>query len=207
MSMRVIVNQSSKQAGFTLLEILVVMVVMALIMTLLMQGLSFVMQLRLRFNQQQQLYQRFDLQAYWFKSSSRALLADYADTQNNYPFKGTASAFQGLSIAALDNSAGVPQRFSWRLQHKNQETFLQYRQDDQPYWTVMRWAGNAGFFAFRDQAGEWHDSWPPALGLKPPQLPVLILLQGFYDDEAFTWIVKPNSKRDPALDYRLLDIQ
>ena len=204
--MPAIVNQSRKQTGFSLLEILVVMVIMVLLTTVLLQGLDFVMQLRLRFNQQQQQYQRFDLQAFWFRSSSRALLADYEDTLNSYPFKGEAQQFQGLSTAALDNPAGVPTRFSWRLKQTKGKTELQYQQAPKDYWTVMRWPETEAYFSYRDKDGGWHTQWPPTLGLETPQLPVLIQLQGFYDDKPFTWIVKPVGRRDPAADYRLLDV-
>jgi len=201
-------KQHRTTAGFTLLEMLVVMVIMALISTLLMQGLSYILQVRVRFNQHQLDRYRFDIQSHWFRSSTQALLADYKDIDNNHLFAGKKRLFSGLSTAALDAEMGVPIEFSWRLHPQAGQMQLQYQQQQQKFWTVMQWQGGdqaQGEFRYQDNKGNWHSQWPPALGLKTPQLPVLVSLAGQHRGRPFTWIVHVQGRRDPQYDYRLLD--
>ncbi len=176
------------QRGFTLLEMLVVLVLVALISTLLLEGISHVLLLRERL--------------LGVRSSVAGLLPDYPTAQSNLlfqarspqVFEGQSDALSGLTLAALDANGGVPTRFSWRLLRANQE-----------YWAVMGWPGEQGEFRYQDKAGKWHEQWPPALGLEPPQLPSAVLLTGLRQQQAFTWLVPILGREAAALDYRLLD--
>ena len=59
--------------GFTLLEVLVVLVLVSLTMTVLMQGVLYTLQLRTQFLTQQQRLREDFLPESWFRSSSAAL--------------------------------------------------------------------------------------------------------------------------------------
>jgi general secretion pathway protein J len=201
------------QRGFTLLEMLVVLVLVALISTLLLEGISQVLLLRERFLGVLQRTQQGAVQAYWFRSSVAGLLPDYPterpdivfQARSPQLFEGQSDTLSGLTLAALDANGGVPTPFSWRLLRANQQTTLQYQNQAGEYWTVMVWPGEQGEFRYQDKAGKWYEQWPPALGLEPPQLPSAVLLTGLRQQQAFTWLVPILGREAAALDYRLLD--
>jgi general secretion pathway protein J len=174
--------------GFTLLEMLVVLVLVGLISTLLLQGFSSVLQLRSGFIAQLEATQRGALQEYWFRSTITAIMTDYRDGE--HIFKGEERQLSGLTIAALDQMTGMPSAFAWQLKYADGTTTLLYQNNKGEYWEIARWLGEQGRFRYMAVDGQWHTQWPPRLGLEPAQIPRAILLEGQRRQTPFTWIVK-----------------
>jgi general secretion pathway protein J len=174
--------------GFTLLEMLVVLVLVGLISTLLLQGFSYVLHLRTRFLIHLENAQQGALKEYWFRGTVAAILADYKNGE--HIFQGNERQLTGLTIAPLDNVAGVPSTLTWQLQSADGMTILNYQNSRGESWEVARWQGNEGHFSYRAVDGKWYDQWPPKLGMEPPQLPRLIVLEGIRHQTPFTWVVK-----------------
>jgi general secretion pathway protein J len=216
--------------GFTLLEILVVLVITALISTVLIQGLSQAFQVRNGFETHIQNSESGILPEYWFRASVQSLIADYpALTHRNFfqaadahEFKGDSSAFSGLTLTALDADNGVPMPFTWRVTRVPGATVLEYGNSRGDYWEV--WRGDSADFVYLDKHGEQHAQWPPrrisadlggtpgftSLSLMPneesvPQLPRAIILSGFQRNRPFTWFSAVQGRNIPPLDYRLID--
>ena len=190
--------------GFTLLEMLVVLLIVSLLTTLLMQGFAYILQLRGRFLTQLSDLQQGTLQEHWFRSSTTALVADYPDIPDAKIFQGEAKQFQGLTLSALDAEAGLPTPMMWKLVFQEGSTFLQYQHSNGEVWEVSRWLGDSGEFSYFDSAGKWYPTWPPQnLGIKPPQLPKAIMLTGLRRDLPFTWIVQLTGRDNTPLDFRL----
>lgn len=177
--------------GFTLLEMLVVLVLVSFISLLLMQGLSFVLQLRTQFVNQIDDLQQGALQEYWFRSTTRSLFPARKETA--YVFKGEKTAFSGLTTASLHEPIGMPTAFKWELQPQNDKTILYYYPDwvNQPQekWQVMEWFGNEGQFQYRDINGTWSDSWPPGKFDFVTQLPEAILFTAKRRQHQLQWLV------------------
>ena len=177
-----------KNSGFTLLEVLVVLVIMGLLSTLLLEGFFFVLDLRWRVLTQLQDAQYSAMQEYGFRSTVAAIVSDYYGGKNL--FQGNEHELSGLTIAPLEASMGTLLPFAWQIQHQQGTTILRYRKHDGEYWEITRWVGEEGRFLYQDEEGTWHSQWPPqSFKTSPPQLPHLILLQGQRRQAPMTWIV------------------
>jgi general secretion pathway protein J len=174
--------------GFTLLEMLVVLVLVSLTSTLIFQGFSYVLHLRSRFLVALDDLQVGMLQTHWFQSSTGGIVADYRDSE--HIFNGDAHLFSGLTISALDEVPGTPTPFAWQIEQVGETTFLSYRDSQGKSWEISRWLGEAGNFRYMAADGEWHDQWPPQFGLESPQLPTIIVFNGKRRQTPLTWIVK-----------------
>jgi len=193
------------QRGFTLLEMLVVLVIITLVITLLFQSLAYMVALRSRFLGQLEAVQTGALQEYWFRTSTAGLLADHEDIEKPRLFKGQAMRFAGLTLAGLDAMPGVPVPFAWELAEEGQNSVLRYLPASGQAWEVARWSGKAEGFAYLGDEGKWHSQWPPTSGLEPPQLPVAVSLSAQRRQGAFTWVIKLVDLREPRPDFRLMD--
>jgi general secretion pathway protein J len=176
------------KAGFTLLEMLVVLVLIGLMSTLLLQGFAYVLYLRSHFLVQLEDSQQGALKEYWFRSTVAGIVTDYQDGE--HLFKGEPRQFSGLTIATLDNMAGVPTSFTWQLEYSAGITKLNYQTSQGEVWEVARWNGDHGTFSYMAVDGKWSDRWPPPFGTAPPQIPRMIALQGQRRQTPFTWLVK-----------------
>lgn len=190
--------------GFTLLEVLVVLVIVSLLVTFLFQTLSHVLTTRNTILRQLNTFQQGAIQEFWFRHSTAGLVADYPDIELSHVFKGEATGFTGLTTTALNADPGVPIPFGWSLVEQNNETQLQYQTATET-WTVLTWQEAEGRFQYLDNEGEWSDAWPPdKFGLEPPQLPEAILLNAQRGRQPITWLVSMNARRVPKRDGRLL---
>lgn len=191
------------QRGFSLLEILVVLVITSLVSALLLQGFSYVLHLRSRFWTQLENLRQGAMREYWFRSSVAGLIADYPERADNFVFQGAATRFSGLTIAALDAEAGIPTPFSWRIEQRDAANVLIYQTDNAEPWQIAQWTGKDSQFNYLDSKGRWHFQWPPALGEQTAQLPRAVSLSG--QNIPFAWIVRIEGLDSPKPDYRWLD--
>lgn len=168
-------SQPRMSRGFTLLEMLVVMVLTALITTLLMGGLSMVYRLQSRFGPEIFNSQHGAMYADWFRLTVNGLMPDYPDGPHR--FKGESDRLSGLTLSPLDQPEGALVPFAWSLRFDPRSGQTQLVYGDAPDGPpILVWPGNAGRFRYFDQQGEAHDSWPPAFGA-PAQLPAAIRLE------------------------------
>ncbi|OUD14312.1 prepilin-type N-terminal cleavage/methylation domain-containing protein [Thioflexithrix psekupsensis] len=193
--------------GFTLLEVLVVLVIMTLLMTFLLQTLHHVATARVHILRQLNTFQQGAIQEFWFRHSTAGLIADYPDIEDNQAFKGEHRRFSGLTTAALHADAGVPTAFAWAIVEEKGQHILQYQTKSET-WSVLQWSGEGHTMGFQyaDREGKWHDTWPPQqFGIEPPQLPEAILLTAQRGRHPVTWFIKMNALRNPKPDLRLME--
>ena len=191
--------------GFTLLEVLVVLVLVSLTMTMLMQGVLYTLQLRTQFLVQQQRLRENFLPESWFRSSSAALAPARADSPE--AFQGDRAGFRGLSLAPLLGEPGVPVRIEWRLTSNDGQQLLQYRQEDrEDVIAVSAWPEAAHVeLDYLDGNGRWSERWPPpttpASGSQsPPLLPAALRLQIPDQEQRSLWLVPIAGRRDLPVD-------
>jgi prepilin-type N-terminal cleavage/methylation domain-containing protein len=220
----------AKKNGFTLVEVLVVLVLLSLISSLAFEILHQTANLRGQFLDTLEELQQGVIREHWFRSSVAALTPDYPPEQSvvyqarkPYVFVGNEKEFFGLTINALDNDGGIPTPFGWQLEFKENETILRYRNSEEQWWEIMRWVGKEGVFFYQAKDGTWHKQWPPiedkqafenlddiskkiAALDKPAQIPKTILLDGKKDNHPFAWIVRILGKDRPHED-PLISIQ
>lgn len=158
-------------AGFTLVEVLVVLVITALVSTLLFQALAQVYRLQERFGVQLSQSRSGVMRADWYRQIIQGLQTDYEDAPRR--FSGQSNQLTGLTSTPLATSRGGSQWVTLELA----EGQLRYRAGDQRA-TLMTWAGSgAAEFAYVDEAGLEHTQWPPSLGKPVSQLPAAVLLK------------------------------
>ncbi len=196
-------NKWLRLRGFTLLEMLVVLILVAFISTLILQGFAFIFQLRSRFLLQFDDLQQGAVQEHWFRSSTMAIVTDYLEGE--HIFKGEEREFSGLTLAALDAMIGVPTPFAWQLKYKEGNMVLSYKNAKDEYWEVAHWLNDAGYFRYMAKNGEWYEQWPPKFGVNQSQIPRAIFLFGQRRQTPVTWIVNLTdydvTRRDHRLDY------
>jgi len=190
------------ERGFTLMEMLVVMLLTAMITGVLLQGLQQVMQLQQRFGAELYNTQQGAMLKHWFRRSINGVLADYVD--GSHPFRGEETRMSGLTLASLTAEEGLLLPFVWRLRFDPQQALTQLTYGEDATQVILAWPGKSGRFRYFDDKGEGHETWPPPLG-KWPQLPSAIKLEYESAGERQSIIAVPQTLGDPPL--RLKDLQ
>lgn len=189
--------------GFTLLEMLVVLVITGMVTSLLMGGLLQVMRLQAHFESEAFNTQLGAMHRDWFRQTVNGLIPDHP--HGLHLFRGEARQLQGLTLSPLDLPEGTMAPFAWSLafDRSRDETSLRYGLSDAPA-TIISWTGNSGSFEYIDTEGNSHDTWPPFLG-QWPQLPSAIRLKTGERGEAEMLIAVPKGPLAPRM--RLRDVE
>ena len=148
--------------GLTLVELLVVFVLLALVSTLLFQGLGF-------FAAKYDTVQRWraqgtdaTLQQNWFVSTIRGL-APYGREVRR--FSGNAASFAGITLQPLAGEPGMPLTARWSIEAGEGAEAIVYEEAsmsgvDSVRWTILT-PGETGLqFRYADSQGRWRDRWP-----------------------------------------------
>jgi len=160
-----------RSAGFTLVEVLVVLVITALVSMLLFQALAQVYRLQGRFGEQLAQSQGGAMHADWYRQLIEGLRTDYAEGRQR--FGGQQRKLAGLSSTPLTATGGAAQWITLEIADHE----LRYQAGEQRA-TLMSWpqTGEAEF-AYLDEAGTEHAQWPPSGGNPDQQLPAAVLLK------------------------------
>lgn len=143
--------------GFTLLEAMVTLVIIALVATLLMQSLAHVLAVRERVLRHERDARVAALHERWFRDS---VAAAAADRPGEAPaFRGDASTVAFLTLDAVRAGGAAP--IAWRLVDANGGREVVYVEDGQR-WPLVGSMFDGARFAYLDGAGRWHDAWPVA---------------------------------------------
>lgn len=169
------------ERGFTLLEMLVVILLTGMITTILFQGLSQVFRLQTHFDAELD-HQRIDTMSLdWYRQVVKSIQPDFPDGKNK--FRGTAKEMSGIASNALSLEAGVEAfRLSLDYNADDQTTSLNYKGHGKPV-TLITWPGNKGLFRYQDDQQIKQDSWPPLNNSEARQVPPAIWLEA-YDKQA-----------------------
>ncbi len=141
--------------GFSLLEAMVTLVVIALVATLLMQSLVHVLGMRERVLRHERDARVAALHERWFRDTIAAAAADRPG--ESPAFRGDAAAMDFLCLDAL--RAGAAARVGWRLVDAERGRQVVYAEDGAD-WPLVSANLEDAAFAYLDSAGRWHDAWP-----------------------------------------------
>lgn len=162
------------QTGFTLIEVLVVLIIVGMISGILFQALERAYRLQDRFGVELFKVQQGQMAADWYRQTVQGLSPDYADGRNI--FHGEDKEFSGLTSNPLSDEYGAPTPITWKIRNNQQTgtTSLIYIEEKRET-PVLTWRGNQARFIYLDEQQTPNDSWPPLLGLST-QLPKQIQL-------------------------------
>lgn len=192
----------SRATGFTLIEVLVVMIMVVMISAILLQALERAYRLKERFGTELFKVQQGQMATDWYRQSVNGLFPDYPDGAN--VFHGDEQEFSGLSTNPLSDDYGIVTPIRWRLHSGSQGGIagLSYVENKQETF-ILSWRGDKARFVYFDDTLTPHDIWPPRLG-QFPQLPTQIQIQTKGIGEAITLVASPMGSTTPPLRLREL---
>lgn len=180
-----LLRDSNSNRGFTLVEMLVVLLIVGMVSGLLFDGAAQLMGMEARLERQLTTLRGQALRADWLRQVVQGLQPDYPEGKQR--FKGSRRGFSGLTTNPLSAGYGALQPFAVTLTHDaaTNSTLLRYVDADNAS-LLMSWTGNRGGLRYLDERGEAHEDWPPPLGLWP-QLPRAITLEG--EGNGAAWVI------------------
>ncbi len=190
--------------GFTLIEMLVVLVLLGIITTLLIEGFTYVIRLRSRVLAHVEEITVRKMEENWVRSLCGGLTPDFKGEK--HVFIGQRSYLSGLTLAPLKSNPGVPTPFTLQFRQEDGEIFLDYREWDGEIWEIAHWKGTEAGFAYADKSGQWGKQWPVPKVQKMSQLPEGVVLEVDDMSGKLTWLIPITGRHDPrsrAKDFQL----
>ncbi|NOS89270.1 MAG: prepilin-type N-terminal cleavage/methylation domain-containing protein [Methylococcaceae bacterium] len=184
-----------KAHGFTLMEVLVVLVLVSLLTGLLMEGFAYVLRLRFSVTTQLKRQRVQQLQEHWYRNLLTGLMVNSRDEPTL--FKGSPTVLQGQSINTLDAHIGVLQTFTLTLDIKGDHTTLRYQSSNAENWILGEWTAGTAAFSYLDYQGHWLSDWPPKFGVVSQQLPNAIQVHIASETQPITWLVSLPGRTNP----------
>lgn len=185
----------SNQTGFTLIEVLVVLIIVGMTSGVLFQALERAYRLQDRFGTELFNVQQGQMAADWYRQTVQGLHPDYPDGRN--VFQGNEREFSGMTGNPLGDGYGAPTPITWKISNSQQNgtTALVYLEGTQET-PILTWRGNQARFIYLDEQQTSHDSWPPPLGLST-QLPKQIQLVAKDAGEIINIVASPLGPATP----------
>jgi general secretion pathway protein J len=196
MFVRTSAHVRSRSTGFTILEMLVVLIIVGFVSSILFEALGQIYKLQSRFGLQLAQSQQGAMYTDWFRQVVQGLQTDFENGKEK--FQGSESEFTGVSTSPLSADYGVPTTVTLTLQYNSIEeaTELLYGANEKKT-KLSSWAGRkTARFIYVDAKGDQHDTWPPPFDIWP-QLPNMILLQTEKDSEPQLVAAVPRGSLEP----------
>jgi general secretion pathway protein J len=163
--------------GFTLLEVLVVLVIVSLLMTVLTQALWMGLDMLRRARTDMSAQASELVRLSWYRDTVAGLQPE--ELNGPHPFSGTARRFSGLTSGAPVGNLGamLPVTVELNFDARAERTLLQMKTAaSDKELTLLSWPGRVGEFVYVDGAGREYDQWPPQQAGEE-QLPRVVMLK------------------------------
>lgn len=179
-----------KHHGLTLIEMLVTLVLVAIISTVIMQGMGYIWGIQNRYNQIISQGAEQNMHLSWWRESITGLVTQLPNDPN--VFHADEYQFEGQSLGALGYPLGVPSLMRWQITTQSGKTELVG--NGQAILTLP--AGSQ--FAYLDADRKQHNHWPlaqlPNQQSPNPQLPEVIVI---HQGEQIVWAASPQQPQVP----------
>ncbi len=184
-------QRQSLSGGFSLIEVLVVLIIVAMVSTLAIEGGGNMMIMKQRLLSAQAKNIRQSLVNDWFRDS---VLAMYPLPEHKPEF--TRLHLRYTTTQPIFGEAGQPTQVVWRLAAEGVYVVLYYQQQGQEEVVMRRWYNAEGFFEVQLKA---EDDWLP-------EVITLNMSSGSGDYTTFEQILAAYSgPLKPLPDFRVLD--
>ena len=145
------------QRGFTLVEMLVVLVLVSLLGTLLIQSAGFFLGRLAPVTRIHRDASDAVLVRHWFVSTVQAMVPSRLEARR---FTGDGSSFQGTTLQPLAAESGLPVRARWSIGGDGASDTVVYAEDGGTPWTVLTSEEGGLAFQYADSARRWWERWP-----------------------------------------------
>lgn len=178
-------RRACSQPGFTLVEMLVVLIIVGMVSGMLFDGAAQLMSMQARLERQLTAVRGDALHADWLRQLVQGIQPDYPGGKQI--FKGSVREFSGLTTTPLSAGYGALQPFTVTLTRDaaNGRMLLAYGQGSETS-LLLSWTGGRGGLRYLDDRGSAHEDWPPPSGLWS-QLPRAITLEG--ERDGTPWLI------------------
>lgn len=153
--------------GLTLIEMLVTLVLVAIISTVIMQGMGYIWSLQNRYNQVINQSSEQNMHLSWWRDSVARLVT--LDSNDPSVFRGDGEQFEGQSLSAIGHEQGNLAGMRWQITTQSGQTELLGNGQ------VILNLPNGSEFAYLDNNWVQHDHWPLAES-REYQLPAVIVI-------------------------------
>ncbi len=183
------VSSQIKHQGFTLLEVIVVLLIMSFITVMMMEGLTHYLKVQERISNKLSESHVSSLQSFWFRDVVGGLMSS---EDASWQFTGNATRFAGVSVKGLDQQEGVPSRFVMDLDRHDERLWLTYYPESQlrvpdqlTAYQLIKKAEAWVLFPVLDQVhfvyvgvdGQQYAQWPPK-NTRVKGLPEGVIMRG-----------------------------
>lgn len=149
----------SLQPGFTLVEVLVVLVMVSMLSVVLIDGIVQVLQIQSRLAEKTALARESSLERAWFRQVLRGTIAD-----KDHEFSLRSREISGLTVDPLLSAPGVPMPYRLALRSVGSYLVLEYREQQGDPVELARWlaADATESFSFDavEDSGKTINRWP-----------------------------------------------
>jgi general secretion pathway protein J len=193
--------------GFTLIEVLVVLVIVGMVSTLLMEAIFYTGNLRNRLGQRIDEVRRLELAHQWFGDSVQGLTAFPPEVVP--PFQGTATRFSGLTRMGITATPGRLVRIRWEIKANQGDAVLGYQEGEKEsgrFLPVLRFdlqEQDVQGFSYLGPEGRFHPRWPPSGEPGVQQLPVAVRAVFSSSTGTRVWLQRIGGRRTPRTPYDL----
>ncbi|GGC87463.1 hypothetical protein GCM10011396_38410 [Undibacterium terreum] len=192
-----------RAAGFTILEMLVVIAMSGMIVMILLQALQNVMTLHHRFGVELDRNRQQAMAQSWVRQLVEGLQPDLEDGENK--LQGSSKEIKGLSTSVVTEQFGMPTPFSLKMRYNlaNNRTVIEYADQlhqDTPM-ELWSWEGSRGKFIFIDNKQREYETWPPELD-HSRQIPASIRLEAERDGQPWILSFNPGGPVNPLPDLK-----
>ncbi|OWJ97278.1 type II secretion system protein [Pseudomonas sp. A46] len=170
-------RQRPAQAGFTLLEMLAAIMLVAFVGSLMVQMLIYLEKASQGIQRHTAAKQVRSLSLEWFTGAVEGLLAPEPSNDESR-FRGDEFSFEGVSAGSLARRPGIPVAVAFRLENDPEQGYsalIYVRRLEDSRWALLQLPGVARF-RYLDVRGRWHADWPPTPRLAD-SLPEAVSLQ------------------------------
>ena len=184
-----------RSRGFTLMELLVVLVITSFVTMMLLQALSQAYGLQRRFAIQLVRGETGAMQLDWFRQVVQGVQPDLADAPGR--FRGNAGGFSALATDPLGAAEGASRLVQLAVVPDAGAGTVQLAMRlGQRELVLASWPGlREATFVYLDAEGRAHDQWPPPFGTWPALPGVVALrLQGDGRDEQIVAVPRISPK-------------
>ena len=145
------------QRGLTLMELLVVLLLVALLGTLVVQGLAFFLGNYDAVTRVRREATVDALRQHWFATAVRGIVPYGVESR---AFAGESSSFVAMTLQPLNTEPGLPTETRWSISDVGGSQVVTYDENGTLAWPMLEVDDADLGFQYADDANRWHARWP-----------------------------------------------